>query len=126
MLAVDDMIRRIVETLEDTGELDNTYLVFTSDNGFHLGQHRLGKGKQTPYDEDIRVPLTVLGPKVASNAPVDPDNPEPSPPIAAGGTSSEHRPAFDLPQRRGPGMKRQAIGAAVNPAVLVVRNRRTP
>ena len=68
MLAVDDMIRRIVETLQDTGELDNTYIVFTSDNGFHLGQHRLGKGKQTAYDEDVRVPLTVRGPKVAADA----------------------------------------------------------
>ena len=38
------------------GELDNTYIFFTSDNGFHLGQHRLGAGKWTPYGEDIRCP----------------------------------------------------------------------
>src|SRR5215217_1621544 len=45
-------------------ELDNTYIVFTSDNGFHLGQHRLGAGKWTPYEEDIRVPLVIRGPGV--------------------------------------------------------------
>jgi N-acetylglucosamine-6-sulfatase len=64
MLAVDDMIGDLVGALHDSGELDNTYIVFTSDNGFHLGQHRLGAGKWTPYEEDIRVPLIVRGPGV--------------------------------------------------------------
>ncbi|MEJ7813861.1 MAG: sulfatase [Rubrobacter sp.] len=64
MLAVDDMIGDLVKALHDSGELDNTYIVFTSDNGFHLGQHRLGAGKWTPYEEDIRVPLIVRGPGV--------------------------------------------------------------
>jgi N-acetylglucosamine-6-sulfatase len=64
MLSVDDMIGDLVGALHDSGELDNTYIVFTSDNGFHLGQHRLGAGKWTPYEEDIRVPLIVRGPGV--------------------------------------------------------------
>jgi N-acetylglucosamine-6-sulfatase len=64
MLAVDDMIGDLVGALHDSGELDNTYIVFTSDNGFHLGQHRLGAGKWTPYEEDIRIPLIVRGPGV--------------------------------------------------------------
>jgi N-acetylglucosamine-6-sulfatase len=64
MLAVDEMIGQLVDTLKDSGELDNTYLVFTSDNGFHLGQHRLTAGKWTAYEEDIRVPLIVRGPGV--------------------------------------------------------------
>jgi N-acetylglucosamine-6-sulfatase len=64
MLAVDDMIGQLVETLKESGELDNTYLVFTSDNGFHLGTHRLTAGKWTAYEEDIRVPLVVRGPGV--------------------------------------------------------------
>jgi N-acetylglucosamine-6-sulfatase len=64
MLAVDDMIGDLIKALHDSGELDNTYIVFTSDNGFHLGQHRLGAGKWTPYEEDIRVPLIVRGPGV--------------------------------------------------------------
>ncbi|MDQ3428695.1 MAG: sulfatase [Actinomycetota bacterium] len=64
MLAVDDMIGDLVDSLRQSGELDNTYIFFTSDNGFHLGQHRLGAGKWTAYEEDIRVPLMVRGPGV--------------------------------------------------------------
>jgi N-acetylglucosamine-6-sulfatase len=64
MLAVDDAIGQLVNALKQSGELDNTYIFFTSDNGFHLGTHRLSIGKWTAYDEDIRVPLIVRGPGV--------------------------------------------------------------
>ena len=64
MLAVDDMIGDLVESLKETNELESTYIFFTSDNGFHLGEHRLGAGKWTAYEEDIRVPLIVRGPGV--------------------------------------------------------------
>jgi arylsulfatase A-like enzyme len=62
--AVDRMIGRIRATLRETGVARDTYLVFTSDNGFHLGQHRLMGGKRTAFDADIRVPLVVVGPGV--------------------------------------------------------------
>ncbi len=64
MLAVDEMVGDLVDTLRESGELDNTYIFFTSDNGFHLGQHRLDSGKWTAYEEDVRVPLLVRGPGV--------------------------------------------------------------
>ncbi|MGH3328200.1 MAG: sulfatase family protein [Streptomycetales bacterium] len=64
MLAVQDMVSRLIATLRRTGQLDNTYLMFTSDNGYHLGQHRLPAGKRTPFEEDIRAPLIVRGPGV--------------------------------------------------------------
>jgi N-acetylglucosamine-6-sulfatase len=64
MLAVDDMVGDLVKALKESGELDNTYIFFTSDHGFHLGEHRLGAGKWTSYEEDIRVPLIVRGPGV--------------------------------------------------------------
>jgi N-acetylglucosamine-6-sulfatase len=41
MMAIDKVVGRLVRTLQETGELDNTYFVFTSDNGYHAGQHRL-------------------------------------------------------------------------------------
>jgi N-acetylglucosamine-6-sulfatase len=66
LLAVDDMVGRTVEALRVSGALDNTYIVFTSDNGFHLGEHRIAQGKLTPYDESIKVPLVVRGPGVAT------------------------------------------------------------
>jgi N-acetylglucosamine-6-sulfatase len=64
MLAVDDMIGDLMGALGKGGKLDNTYIFFTSDNGFHLGQHRLGAGKWTAYEEDIRIPFVVSGPGV--------------------------------------------------------------
>jgi len=66
--AVDRGVARLVHTLKVTGQLDNTYIVFTSDNGFHLGQHRMPAGKQTPYESDIHVPLLVRGPGVRAGA----------------------------------------------------------
>jgi N-acetylglucosamine-6-sulfatase len=71
MLAVDEMIGQLVDGLRESGELDNTYLVFTSDNGFHLGQHRLTAGKWTAYEEDIRIPLIVRGPGVPEGRKLD-------------------------------------------------------
>jgi N-acetylglucosamine-6-sulfatase len=71
MLAVDDLIENVVNTLRQTGELDNTYIVFTADNGFHLGQHRLPQGKITAFEEDIGVPLVVRGPDVPTGKRVD-------------------------------------------------------
>lgn len=62
--AVDEMIAGFIETLQALGQLDNTYIFFTSDNGFHMGHHRLNSGKQTAYEEDIRVMMFVRGPGV--------------------------------------------------------------
>ena len=64
MLAVDDMVGDLFDSLRESNELENTYVFFMSDNGFHLGQRRLGAGKWTAYEEDIRVPLVVSGPGV--------------------------------------------------------------
>jgi N-acetylglucosamine-6-sulfatase len=64
LMAVDEMVRKIVETLDATGALANTYIIFTSDNGFHLGDHGLIAGKNTAYTTDTRIPLIVRGPGV--------------------------------------------------------------
>jgi N-acetylglucosamine-6-sulfatase len=48
MLAVDEMVASLIQELEDAGELDNTFVVFTSDNGLHGGEHRIKGGKRTP------------------------------------------------------------------------------
>jgi N-acetylglucosamine-6-sulfatase len=62
--AIDDMVETVVETLAQTGQLDSTYIIYTSDNGFHMGEHRMIAGKTTAYEEDIRVPAIVRGPGV--------------------------------------------------------------
>jgi N-acetylglucosamine-6-sulfatase len=64
LLAVDEAIERIVNELSAEGALANTYIIFTSDNGFMQGQHRLHQGKFAPYEESIRVPLMVRGPGI--------------------------------------------------------------
>jgi N-acetylglucosamine-6-sulfatase len=64
LLAIDELLGEIVDTLEVTGQLANTFIFFTSDNGYHLGEHRLREGKTTPYEEDILVRLMVRGPGV--------------------------------------------------------------
>jgi hypothetical protein len=68
MLAVVETIDALVAKLAEVGELTNTYIVFTSDNGFHMGQHRLQQGKFTAFEEDVRVPLIVRGPGVPRGA----------------------------------------------------------
>ena len=68
MLSVEDLLSQTITTLQDTDELKNTYIFFTSDNGFHMGHHRFWKDKKTPYEEDIGVPLMVRGPGVPAGA----------------------------------------------------------
>jgi arylsulfatase A-like enzyme len=64
LLAVDDEVHAVVRALKVTGQLDNTYILFTSDNGWMLGEHRLVAGKVVPYEESNRVPLIVRGPGI--------------------------------------------------------------
>jgi arylsulfatase A-like enzyme len=70
LLSLDEAIERVVQTLQDTGELGNTYVIFTSDNGIFQGEHRQ-TGKSAAYDEAIRVPLIIRGPGVPANRSLD-------------------------------------------------------
>jgi arylsulfatase A-like enzyme len=65
--SVDDLVQRVTAALRETGELDETVIVFTSDNGFLQGEHRL-EGKSQPYEESLEVPLVVRGPGVPVGA----------------------------------------------------------
>ncbi len=66
--SVDELLGRVFAELDRLGELGNTLVVFSSDNGFFLGPHRFNRGKGAPYEEAIRVPLVVRGPGVAAGA----------------------------------------------------------
>ena len=72
LLAVDEMVERLVEALAATGQLDRTVIFFTSDNGFFLGEHRIPDGKYFTYEEAIRVPLIVRGGGFPAGVKVDP------------------------------------------------------
>lgn len=69
--AIDDMIGDIRALLVKLGIAQNTYLVFSSDNGYHMGEYSLRPGKMTPLDTDIHVPLIIVGPGVAAGRTVD-------------------------------------------------------
>ncbi|GAB0091512.1 N-acetylglucosamine-6-sulfatase [Sergentomyia squamirostris] len=64
LLAVDEMVRGIISELEESGIIENTFIVFTSDNGYHIGQFAQPYDKRQPYETDIRIPLVVRGPGV--------------------------------------------------------------
>jgi arylsulfatase A-like enzyme len=64
LLAVDDAVAAIVAGLRRSGELDNTYVLFTSDNGYMQGEHDVPSGKMLPYEPSTAVPLLLRGPGI--------------------------------------------------------------
>ncbi|EDQ91111.1 uncharacterized protein MONBRDRAFT_849, partial [Monosiga brevicollis MX1] len=68
LLSVDNHVESIVQALADTGRLNNTFIIYASDHGFQLGQHRLLGDKRHQYENDIRIPFIVRGPGVPPNS----------------------------------------------------------
>ena len=62
--ALDELVDGIVGRLDEYGILDNTYVIYTTYNGYHIGQHRLQPGKNCGSEEDINIPLVIRGTKV--------------------------------------------------------------
>lgn len=67
LMSVDAMIKEIYNLIKDKGLLNSTYILFTSDNGYHLGQFSLPLDKREPYEFDIRVPFYIRGPGISKN-----------------------------------------------------------
>jgi arylsulfatase A-like enzyme len=65
--AVDEIVEDVTKKLEEHNILDNTYIFYSSDNDYHIGQHRLPPGKGCGFEEDINIPLVVRGPGVPAN-----------------------------------------------------------
>jgi arylsulfatase A-like enzyme len=63
LTSIDEGVGRVVQALEEIGQLDNTVIIFTSDNGYFWGEHGLGD-KRAAYEESIRIPLFVRYPKM--------------------------------------------------------------
>jgi N-acetylglucosamine-6-sulfatase len=70
-LTLEDLCTNVIEALERTGQLGDTYLIFTSDNGYHMGLHRLRASKGSPYVESHEVPFVVRGPGVPAGESFD-------------------------------------------------------
>jgi arylsulfatase A-like enzyme len=63
LMAIEDGVGEILKTLKETGQLNNTIIVFTSDNGYFYGEHGLSVERRLAYEESIRMPLLVRYPK---------------------------------------------------------------
>ncbi|KAK6725346.1 hypothetical protein SNK04_004151 [Fusarium graminearum] len=68
LASVDDMVDDIFAKFEKRDLLDNTYVIYTTDNGYHMGQHRLQAGKTSCYEEDVNIPFMIRGPGVPKGA----------------------------------------------------------
>jgi arylsulfatase A-like enzyme len=68
IFALDRQVGRLVRRLKASGQWDETIFVFTSDNGYFLGEHRLRTGKVRTYEPSLRVPLVVTGPGMREGA----------------------------------------------------------
>ena len=71
LLSVDDLVASVVATLKATSLLDETFIFYASDHGYHLGQFGLMKDKRFPYDHDVRIPAYVRGPGLPHGATSD-------------------------------------------------------
>ena len=61
LLAIDDLVQKVVNAVEAAGMLDDTVFVYISDNGHHFGEHRIPGNKNEVYEESLRVPLVIRG-----------------------------------------------------------------
>lgn len=68
LISVDDLVEDLILKLTEWQVLNNTYVIFTSDNGYRLGQFRMPSCKLHPYENDIRVPMMMRGPGIAKNS----------------------------------------------------------
>jgi arylsulfatase A-like enzyme len=64
LISVDESVGELIQALKTKGILDDTYVIFASDNGFFRGEHRIASGKYLPYDPASRVPLLIRGPGI--------------------------------------------------------------
>jgi arylsulfatase A-like enzyme len=72
LLSVDEGVRKVIDALEANGELDNTLIIYTSDNGYFNGEHRIRASKAHIYEESIRVPLEMRGPGIPQGVTINP------------------------------------------------------
>jgi N-acetylglucosamine-6-sulfatase len=131
LLSVDEGVREIARTLLRHDELRNTYLIFTSDNGYFHGEHRIPRAKGRVYEESIRVPLMIRGPGFPKGATirVPAINADLAPTIADvtgadPGLVMDGRSLLPLAQRPSLGRGRQLLIENVQFGYTAIRTRR--
>lgn len=71
LLSVDDSYNGILDAIESVGELDNTYVIVTSDHGYNLGQHMIPSNKFLLYEHSLKIPFVVSGPGIPKGTVID-------------------------------------------------------
>jgi len=71
LLSIDDLVAGVVKTLDELGVLENTYILFSADHGYHLGNWRLPQEKMWPFETDVRIPFYIRGPGIKPGTVVD-------------------------------------------------------
>ncbi|KPJ11569.1 N-acetylglucosamine-6-sulfatase [Papilio machaon] len=71
LLSVDELVSDVIEALDTNSLLEHTYVIYTSDNGYHMGQYSQMYDKRQPYESDIKVPLIIKGPGIEENTTSD-------------------------------------------------------
>lgn len=71
LLSVDDSYAEIIDTVDQLGQLNNTYIFITSDHGYNLGQHRIPSNKFLLYDHSLKIPMVFKGPGMAAGTTLD-------------------------------------------------------
>jgi N-acetylglucosamine-6-sulfatase len=72
LLAVDTGVKKVMNALKNKGALDNTLIIYTSDNGYFHGEHRIPGDKQRVYEESIHAPLLMRGPGIPKGVTINP------------------------------------------------------
>ena len=129
ILSVDEGVKQLVDALRASGELNNTLVIYTSDNGFFHGEHRIPGGKMHIYEESIRVPLEMRGPGIPKGVSVDPlaINADLAPTIvdAAGATPGLTMDGRSLlPVTRNPGIEKNRQLLVEEPSFEAIRTER--
>ncbi|KAI5455611.1 alkaline-phosphatase-like protein [Mariannaea sp. PMI_226] len=68
---LDDLVGDLLSALEKHKIMDNTHFIYSTDNGYHIGQHRLGPGKKSGFEDDINIPMVWRGPGIPSGKVID-------------------------------------------------------
>jgi arylsulfatase A-like enzyme len=130
LLAVDLGVKKVIDALQKNGELDNTLIIDTSDNGYFHGEHRIPGDKMHVYEESIRVPLEMRGPGVPQGVTVNPlvVNADLAPTIVDAANANHDGVVMDgrslLPVVRHPGLESNRELLIEEPTVKAIRTER--
>ncbi len=129
LLSVDDGVARVIHALQASGELNKTLVIFTSDNGYYHGEHRIPAYKGGIYEESIRVPLLMRGPGIPKGARISPlaVNADLAPTIVDAANARAGRPMDGrslLPVVKQPAMDQDRLLLIEEPSVRAIRTER--